>query len=194
MLIALLYVCTSTLGYPRFAECSTCTIYGRSTPHVDRQAHAASSIRAPVATTPAVGTARGTGWPADAPLARPRTPHHVDDTGRPVAQHTLMTRAGRWRSTHDSTHNTCKAGPQHSLHLFATPHTASQFADLLQANNIVRKREVSHRAFIGNTYTARASNIKGVIVYFIVIQLVATAALLVGHLAVVIRNQLVRPR
>jgi hypothetical protein len=65
--------------------------------------------------------------------------------------------------------------------------------------NSCSKREVSHRAVIADTYTAQpqtahASNSKGLIVYFIVIQVVATAALLVAHFAVIVKNQLTRTR
>jgi hypothetical protein len=58
----------------------------------------------------------------------------------------------------------------------------------------LENRELSHHAVTTNTYTARALNITGENVYFIIVQLVATGALLVGHLIVIIKNQLARAR
>jgi len=58
----------------------------------------------------------------------------------------------------------------------------------------LEKREVSHHAVTTDTYTARALNITGENVYFIIAQLVATGALLVGHFIVIVKNQLARAR
>jgi len=48
---------------------------------------------------------------------------------------------------------------------------------------------MDHPAAGAHTYTARALNIRGQIVYFIVIQLVATVIMFVGQLAVIVKNQ-----
>jgi hypothetical protein len=51
---------------------------------------------------------------------------------------------------------------------------------------------MNHPAVGTDTYTARALNIRGSNVYFIVIQLAATAVMFVGQLAVVVKSQLSR--
>jgi len=57
------------------------------------------------------------------------------------------------------------------------------------------KRELCHRDFTYAQYTARRQKHGVFVVYFFVVfQLVATTALLVSHLTVVVKNQLARGR